>query len=32
MANTTLRTRLQLRHDTKANWDANRSVVLLAGE
>lgn len=32
MANTTLRTRLQLRHDTKANWDANSSVVLLAGE
>lgn len=32
MANTTLRTRLQLRHDTKANWEANKSVVLLAGE
>lgn len=28
----TLNTRIQLRHDVKANWDDNSSVVLKAGE
>lgn len=28
----TLNTRIQLRHDVKANWDDNSSVVLRAGE
>lgn len=28
----TLNTRIQLRHDVKANWDNNSSVVLKAGE
>lgn len=28
----TLHTRIQLRHDVKANWDDNSSVVLKAGE
>lgn len=28
----TLKTRIQLRHDVKANWDSNSTVVLKAGE
>lgn len=28
----TLNTRIQLRHDVKANWDSNSTVVLKAGE
>lgn len=28
----TLKTRIQLRHDIKANWDSNSTVVLKAGE
>ena len=28
----TLNTRIQLRHDIKANWDSNSSVILKAGE
>ena len=28
----TLNTRIQLRHDVKANWDSNSSVILKAGE
>ena len=28
----TLNTRIQLRHDVKANWDNNSTVVLKAGE
>ena len=32
MADNILKTKIQLRHDTAANWSANKSVVLLAGE
>ena len=32
MAENILKTKIQLRHDTAANWEANKTVVLLAGE
>lgn len=32
MADNILKTRIQLRHDTAANWLANKAVILLAGE
>lgn len=32
MAENILKTKIQLRHDTAANWAANSTVVLLAGE
>lgn len=32
MAENILKTKIQLRHDTAANWLANKDVVLLAGE
>lgn len=32
MADNILKTKIQLRHDTAANWEANKTVVLLAGE
>lgn len=32
MADNILKTKIQLRHDTAANWEANKTVVPLAGE
>ena len=32
MADNILKTKIQLRHDTAANWKANETIVLLAGE
>ena len=32
MAENILKTKIQLRHDTAANWEANKTVILLAGE
>ena len=32
MAENILKTKIQLRHDSAANWEANKTVVLLAGE
>ena len=32
MAENILKTKIQLRHDTAANWEVNKTVVLLAGE